>query len=332
MIKSLTVTNYIGESLKINLNDMEPKHGLLVTKIEGIGPTKATINKTDLATSDGSKYNSSKLQERNILLTFKFVESTPELTDNYVTSTYNIENTRQRTYKYFPAKRECTLTIESDNRNAKAVGYVESNEPNIFNTEPDEGCQISIICPDPYFYSNEPGYFPHITEFSGLDGEFEWLAEPDGWSNESLTENLTELGAIKTVFDQSFPYFGDQETGVYMNIHFIAEVTTNILIIKRSPIDPNQIKGSFLLEIEKFRALMGGTNFLSGDTITVNTTNNPGIKLFRSGEYYNILNAVSRDSDWFKLDKGTNSFTFTAYGNEQNIEFRIEDYTLYEGV
>lgn len=329
MIKSLTITNYIGESLKINLNDMEPKHGLLVTKIEGIGPTKATINKTDLATSDGSKYNSSKLQERNIVLTLRFKESTPELTDNYVDTTYSIENTRQRTYRYFPAKRECTLAIETDNRNARVVGYVESNEPDIFS--PEEGCQISIICPDPYFYSNVPGYFPHITEFSGLDSEFEWPMEPDGWSNESLTENLTELGSIKTIFDQSFPYFGDQENGIYMNIHFLAEVTTNILIIKRSPIDPNQIKGSFLIEVEKFRALMG-TYFLSGDIVTINTTNNPGIKLLRSGKYYNILNAVSRDSDWFKLDKGTNSFTFTAYGNEQNIEFRIEDYTLYEGV
>ena len=324
MIKSVTITNYLGESLKINLSEQNPKHGLLVTKIDGIGPVKANINKTDLATSDGSKFNSSKLQERNVVLTLRFVESTPELTDNYVETTYNIENTRQRTYRYFPAKRECTLSIETDNRNARVVGYVESNEPDIFS--PEEGCQISIICPDPYFYSNAVGYSPHVTDFSGLGSEFEFP-----FSNESLTENLIELGAITRVVEKAFPYFGDQENGITMNIHFVSEVNTNILIYKYLPTDYSVILGQFLLEVEKFRALMG-TNFLSGDVITINTTANPSIKLLRSGVYYNILNAASRDSDWFKLDKGTNVFWMTAYGNEQNLEFRIEDYTLYEGV
>lgn len=324
MIKSVTITNYLGESLKINLSERNPKHGLLVTKIEGIGPVKATINKTDLATSDGSKYNSSKLTERNVVLTLRFTESTPELTDNYVETTYNIENTRQRTYRYFPAKRECTLSIETDNRNARVVGYVESNEPDPFSKE--EGCVISIICPDPYFYSNALGYSPHVTEFAGLDGEFEFP-----FSNESLTENLIEMGAIGTILEKAFPYFGDQENGIMMNIHFIGEVNTNIRIDKRLPTNHSQVMGYFLLEIEKFRALMG-TNFLAGDVIEINTTTNPSIKLLRSGTYYNILNAASRDSDWFKLDKGTNVFIMTAYGNEQLLEFRIEDYTLYEGV
>ena len=324
MIKSVTITNYLGESLKINLSEQNPKHGLLVTKIEGIGPVKATINKTSLATSDGSRFNSSKLEERNVVLYLQFTESTPEITDNYVDATYNIENTRQRTYRYFPAKRECTLSIETDNRNARVVGYVESNEPDVFSDK--EGCQISIICPDPYFYSNAAGYSPHVTEFSGLASEFEFE-----FSNESLTQNLIEFGAITRVVEKSFPYFGDQENGITMNIHFIGTVNTNIRIDKRLPTDYNQVMGYFLLEIEKFRALMG-TNFLSGDVIIIDTTINPSIRLLRSGKYYNILNAASRDSDWFKLDKGTNVFIMTAYGNEQNLEFRIEDYTLYEGV
>jgi hypothetical protein len=173
MIKSIGIKNYLGDMLTINLAEANPAHGLLVQKITGLGPVKATINKTKLATSDGSKYNSSVLEERNIVIDFRFTESTPELTDNYVETTYNIENTRQRTYRYFPAKRECTFYVTTDNRNVRCTGYVESNEPDIFN--PEEGCSISIICPDPYFYSNEPGYFPHVTEFAGLDSEFEWL-------------------------------------------------------------------------------------------------------------------------------------------------------------
>ena len=326
MIKSMTVTNYLGESLKIILTEDEPTHGLLITKIEGLGPAKATINKTDLATIDGSKYNSSKLEERNIVITFKLEFSRPEYTDRpYDEQTYNIENTRQRTYKYFPTKRQVTLSFETDNRNARVVGYVESNEPDIFSKE--ETQSISILCPDPYFYSNEKGFSPHLVEFSGLDSEFQFP-----FSNESLTEDLIEFGNITPVMAKSFAYYGDQETGIRMIINFVGNVNTNIRLDKRLPTNNNVIMSYFLLDVDKFEALMG-TGFLSGDQITVDTTNgNKRITLLRNGDKYNILNAVSRDSDWLQLDKGTNVFYFTAYGSEQYLTFRIENYVLYEGI
>lgn len=324
MIKSMTVTNYLGESLKIVLADDEPASGLLITKIDGLGPAKATINKTDLATTDGSLFNSSKLTERNIVITFLLERSFPEPTDN-LEQTHNIENTRQRTYKYFPSKRQVTLSFETDNRNARVVGWVESNEPDIFSK--DESQVISIICPDPYFYSNERGYSPHVVEFSGLSDEFEFP-----FSNESLEDKLLVFGNISPVVTKSFAYYGDQETGIKMILHFVNNVNTNIRIDKRKPSDPNEIMSSFLLDVEKFTALME-TGFLNGDSIVVDTTmGNKRITLERNGLRYNILNAVSRDSDWFQLDKGTNTFYMTAFGNEQSLTFRIENYVLYEGI
>ena len=324
MIKSMTVTNYLGESLKIVLRDDEPASGLLISKIEGLGPAKATINKTDLATTDGSLFNSSKLTERNIVITFLLERSFPEPTDN-LEQTHNIENTRQRTYKYFPSKRQVTLSFETDNRNARVVGWVESNEPDIFSKE--ESQVISIICPDPYFYSNERGYSPHVVEFSGLNDEFDFP-----FSNESLDDNLLIFGSISPVVTKSFAYSGDQETGIKMILHFIGNVNTNIRIDKRVPNNPNTILSSFLLDVEKFTALME-TGFLNGDSIVVDTTmGNKRITLERDGKRYNVLNAVSRDSDWFQLDKGTNTFYMTAFGNEQSLTFRIENYVLYEGI
>ena len=324
MIKSMTVTNYLGESLKIVLADDEPASGLLITKIDGLGPAKATINKTDLATTDGSLFNSSKLTERNIVITFLLERSFPEPTDN-LEQTHNIENTRQRTYKYFPSKRQVTLSFETDNRNARVVGWVESNEPDIFSKE--ESQVISIICPDPYFYSNEREYSPHVVEFSGLDDEFQFP-----FSNESLEDKLIVFGNISPVVTKSFAYYGDQETGIKMILHFINNVNTNIRIDKRKPSDPNEIMSSFFLDIEKFTALMD-TGFLNGDSIVADTTmGNKRITLERNGLRYNILNAVSRDSDWFQLDKGTNTFYMTAFGNEQSLTFRIENYVLYEGI
>ena len=326
MIKSMTVTNYLGESLTVTLTEDEPSHGLLITKITGLGPAKATINKTDLATVDGSKYNSSKLEERNIVITFRLAFSLPDANDRpFDEQTYNIENTRQRTYRYFPSKRPLTLSFKTDNRDARVIGYVESNEPDIFSKE--ETQTISILCPDPYFYSNERGFSPHVAEFSGLDSEFQFP-----FSNESVVDDLIEFGNITPVFAKSFAYYGDQETGIRMIIHFTGNVNTNIRLDKRLPSNNNVIMSHFLLDVDKFEALME-TGFLSGDDIIIDTTNgNKRATLTRNGEDYNILNAVSRDSDWLQLDKGTNTFYMTAYGSEQFLTFRIENYVLYEGI
>ena len=60
MIKSITVTNYLGESLKMELTNPYDS-GFAITDITGIGPGKADINVTELTSSDGALHNSSRL-------------------------------------------------------------------------------------------------------------------------------------------------------------------------------------------------------------------------------------------------------------------------------
>lgn len=68
MIKKVIVTNYLGESLEMELARPEVS-GLAITDIEGLGPVKATINTSEIATGDGALYNSAKLETRNIVMT-----------------------------------------------------------------------------------------------------------------------------------------------------------------------------------------------------------------------------------------------------------------------
>ena len=203
MIKSVTVTNYLGESIKLILGEPE-KSGFLIKSITGLGPGKAEVNTTKLSTIDGSVFNSAKVNERNIVLTIVFLEKD------------TIEDARQLTYKYFPIKKPLTLLIETDNRYCYAEGYVENNDPDIFSIQ--EQTQISVICPDPYFYSaGETG--KNVTIFSGIEPEFEFP-----FSNESLTENLIITGAIQNKTEEVITYNGDSETGVFIRIHAIAAV------------------------------------------------------------------------------------------------------------
>lgn len=147
MIKSITVKNYLNESLTIELTRPE-KSGFIVKDITGLGPDKADINIMEIASRDGGAFNSARKNTRNIVMQLLFTYD-PTLTD---VGLYSIEDCRHRSYKYFPLKKNVTLTFLTDNREVKIDGYVESNEPDIFSQQ--EGCQISILCTNPYFRKN----------------------------------------------------------------------------------------------------------------------------------------------------------------------------------
>jgi hypothetical protein len=305
MIKSITITNYLGESIKIFLAQDNPDHGLLIKSIEGLGPAKANINTTNLATNDGSLYNSARLDSRNILIKFLFGFAP------------TIEDSRQRTYRYFPIKKPLEFLIETDNRIAKTSGYVESNEPDIFSK--DESNSISIICPDPYFYSaGENG--TNTTIFYGTEPLFEFV-----FSNESLDESMIEFGAIENETEKTVYYDGDAEIGIVITIHALGEAR-NITIYNTGTREVMRIDTTKIQEIT-------GSGIIAGDDIIISTVRGEKtITLLRGGHYINILNALDKGSDWFTLTKGDNVFAYVAEYGSENLQFKIENKIIYEGV
>lgn len=292
MIKSLTVTNFLGESIVLELGRPE-KSGFIVESIEGLGPCTATINAKEQATVDGAIYNSARVNSRNIVLSLKFLFAP------------TIEDVRQKSYKYFPIKKPLTLKVETDNRIAEIQGYVESNEPDIFSK--DEGTQISIICPDPYFYSTRD----NVTLFSGIEAIFEFP-----FSNESLTEKLLEFGRIEYATERVVRYAGDADVGVRIIIHALGDVS-NITIYNTGTRETMKIFDDFVNADDIYISTVKGDKY---------------IYRMRNGVFTNILNSLSRDSNWFTLSKGDNIFAFTAEVGSGNLQFRIENRTVYEGV
>lgn len=146
MLKAVTVTNFKGESLRMELSKPE-ETGLLIYNITGIAGPTASINSTDMATVDGGRFNSARAQTRNIVLTLAFVDP-PEIKH------HGVESSRHKSYKFFPSKKPLTLYFETDERIIVIDGYVENNDVSIFSK--DEYAQISIICTDPYFRSVQP--------------------------------------------------------------------------------------------------------------------------------------------------------------------------------
>lgn len=304
MIKSIKVVNYLNEELLMTLKDPE-KSGFYVIGIDGLGPCKADINTTEMATNDGAEYNSARVNSRNIVLEMIFAEIP------------SVEYYRQLTYKYFPLKRKLKIVIETDNRVCETIGYVESNEPTIFSSK--EGTQISIICPDPNLYSTgETGTIS--TVFSGVEPAFEFP-----FSNESVTDKLLEFGRILSVNQKNIYYPGDIEVGVTIQINTIGTVK-DISVYNRTA---GQVMKIVDTKVQK----VVGSSIKSGDEIVINTTKgNKYIVLIRDGKEYNILSCLDKKPAWFTLNKGDNIFAFTAEYGEEYIYFNMENRVAYEGI
>lgn len=307
MIKSFTVTNYLGDTIVLELGRPE-QSGFLIKEVTGLGPVKATINTTDISTNDGSLFNSARLAERNIVFEFIFIENPGVET---------IEDIRQKSYKYFPLKKSVDILIETDNRIVKTTGYIESNEPDIFSDQ--EGCQISIICPDPYFYSAGKDAI-NYTIFYGVEPVFEFP-----FSNESLTEPLIVFGNIVNKTESVITYQGDAEIGITIRIHALGPVK-NVTIYNTGTREQMKI------DTDKIQALTGEGIIASDDIVITTSKGEKSITLIRGGLSYNILNCLDKNTNWFSLVKGDNIFAFTAEEGSTNLQFSIENKVIYEGV
>lgn len=117
-----------------------------IRDISGLGPVKAAVNTSPLGSMDGDTFVGSYVGARNIVLTIK---------PNPDWSEWTYEQLRRILYEYFMPKRRIRLVFETDEiAPVEILGYVESNEPNIFSK--DGEVQVSIICPYPYFTSVDP--------------------------------------------------------------------------------------------------------------------------------------------------------------------------------
>lgn len=307
MIRSFTVTNTLGDSIKIDLAEPE-KSGFVIVSVTGLGPAKANIVTSEISTNDGALFNSARMNSRNIVFNLLFWDTN---------SGESIEEIRLKSYRFFAPKKKLTLLVETDKRTAEIVGYVETNEPTIFSKS--EGAQISIICPDPYFYSaGKDGTMR--TVFSGDDPLFEFP-----FSNESLTENLLVFGEVQLKTSNVVYYPGDADTGIVIQLHAVGP-------IEGISIYNTKTKAVMKLDTDKLAAIVGSA-IQKGDDIVINTKRGEkSVTFVRSGAKTNVLNCLDRNSDWLYLVKGDNVFAFAAVKNVENLQVVIENQVLFEGV
>lgn len=171
---------------QLNLSEM---NGYNVT-VTGLTPPDATINTSVIVTKDGSSFNSSRLNERNIVL--------------QIVPNHDIEHKRINLYKYIKSKQYIKLYLKNSSRDVWIEGYVEKVEGDLYTQK--QVIQVSIICPDPYFKSIETLEY----EFSTVESMFSFPFS---------IEEPVPISSVSTFTEKNIENISDEETGIVIELY-----------------------------------------------------------------------------------------------------------------
>lgn len=278
-----------------------------VVSIDGLYPPQAQINRSNVAGMDGSKFNSSKLNERAIVITLKICG--------------DIEANRIKLYSYFNTKQWCKFYYKNETRDVYIEGWTEThNVPQFTN---NEIAQITILCPNPYFKSIDE----IIDDVSKIVEKFEFPFSfgANGATNidvSDTTDNAIVFSEIDTTRVTNVINDSETQTGLIINVEFLKDVKK--LLIKNTGTGDE-----FILDRTKY----GG--FIEGDKVVIDTNKgSKSITLIRDAQEINIFPSLKKGSVFFQLDIGDNYFSYLADNgvNDDGVAITFKHYTVYGGV
>lgn len=285
----LKVENKNNQILTLTQNEQN----FQIVNIDGLNPPKAIVNSSPIVGMDGSKFNSSRLEERNIVITLRL--------------NGDVEKNRIFLYRYFKTKQWCKIFYKNNTRDVYIEGYVESIDCDLFTD--NELMQISIVCHNPYFKEAQE----IIDDISKVLAAFEF---PFAFGDGNGTDDPIEFSTIDNERIATVTNDSEVETGAIIEFTFDGSVT--------DPFIKNVVSGDTI-------TIRG--NYDVGDRIVVNTNKgNKGIVLYRNGVSINIFNKIVKGSSWLQLELGDNMFSYGASEGAEYTYISFRHYNIYEGV
>lgn len=244
---------------------------------------------------DGSYLNNAFIEKRNVVISFQM-------------RGIDIEKRRHLLYRVVKPSRYIKVYYRTANIDVYTEGYVETCE--VSNFDALTSGQISIICPDPYWYSTSAVY----AYYSQVTGAFHFpFPESDA---------PFPLGVYSTTDNIIIQNDGD-ETGFTIQIEASSSETVPE-IAAYTPTIYNADTGEYL-------QIKG--DILKGDVITITTkTGNKTVTLTRNGVDSNIINRLISGSTWLSLREGKNTFHVQAVRGVKNLKVTLMHRNAYLGV
>ena len=279
----LILENKTGEQLNLTATANQ----YMTSEIDGLYPPNGTISTSTYAGMNGSYLNNAFIEKRNLVITFHMCG-------------VGIEKRRHELYRVVKTSRYIKVYYRTANIDVYTEGYVETCE--IGNFEQFTSGQISIICPDIYWYSTET----QIAEYSQIFGAFHFTFPDD---------------------DEPFP-LGKYNTQNMMMIQKDGDETGFTLEISGGPAKNPTLYNA---ETDEYMQILGDIE--EGDIIRITTkTGNKTVTLERGCVQENIINRLVSGSTWLTLRECGNKFYLRAASGISNLKVRLIHRNAYLGV
>lgn len=192
----LWIENESGEMLELTNNN-----NYVVTDVDGLLSPDTVINKTESVNIDGSKYNSSKVNERTLSLTIL-----PE---------YPVEENRQQLYNFFKVKKAVTVHFKNKNREVKIAGRFTKIDGSLFART--QTLTVEILCNDPFFQDR----IRSIEDMAQVLSLFEFPF--------AIEEEGKEFSVINKTITKEIYNSGDVEAGFLITLRAVGTVVNPII-------------------------------------------------------------------------------------------------------
>lgn len=268
----------------------------LLEACEGIYETKNKVNTSENTMTDGSTFQGSTTQMRNIILTMRDHPAGDH------------QANRALLYSVFKPKRPGTFLYEEDDTTRQISYYVES--VTVDAAKRARQATVSLLCPDPFFVDLQDIEI----QMSGWVKLFEW--------QHMFTSAGEEFGGrtperLKSIENNS--------AADHIGLTIIIEASGTV----RNPA-VTHVEQAESIEIgtESNPLTMSG-----GDRIIITThTNNKHVYLEQDGKREEINEYLSEDSEFLQLNNGLNTFGYSADGGESYMTVSISFRYHYMGV
>lgn len=141
MIYSVDIQAIGSDNKSITLPVVETDHEspFFVTSIDGIDPVQSEVRSVDYGSLDGVYFHNSRVSKRNIVINIR-----------YRGGPMDIASRRRALMGIIQPTRDVLVNINLSDSVVYTTARVEKVEYTSFSNTSD--LQISLICPDPYFY------------------------------------------------------------------------------------------------------------------------------------------------------------------------------------
>jgi hypothetical protein len=259
----------------------------LLTDADGLYESKNTVYVSENSMIDGATYQGSVAKYRNIELT--------------LTDTGNYPENRDALNRLFKEKSKGTLIFwEADASPRKIDYYVEKF--NSSGEDPFREHQVSLICPDPFFYDLG----------ASTEGMGSWVSAftfPFASPSTGFVFGYKDNSRIQTIQND----FAEDNIGITIIMSCLGAVTNPSIthIETNSSIHIGHEGKPF--------------SMVAGDIVTITTaTGNKHVTLTRNGVTSEINHYLTEDSVFIQLMRGSNSFGFGADSGANNLTITLE--------